>query len=343
VQAVGPPVPSDGGAGLAPAHSASRHTSTTRRPGVTQVQVGCVEHCHGTATRDHSGLTLAQIEQLLDQLQAPSPPAATAVPGDEQNVTQQSAAQSESGGGKSQVARQSNGTVQAVAAPGGAPAAAVNQTAQGVVQLQVGCIFYCSGTHQVQQVQQSTRTVQSVNSGGAGAANTVARVVWQVQVGCVAWCDNTVETQSAGASDSTVVTVAPTPVAAAPVERGEGALPAATPTPSTGVRRGPSGGAAVRVPGVAGGESPTRAIFTTMLERSRRPAGGLRVKTTVRHGGARHAPRRTAARAPRAAPPVIAVPSAVTASSTAQPTLELAIALALAALGLTVLRRRGVR
>jgi hypothetical protein len=319
-----------------------------------------VEHCHGTTTRDHSGLTLAQIEQLLDQIQAPSPPAATAVPGDVQNVTQQAAAQSQSGGSQSQVARQSNGTVQAVAAPAGPtdtlpaapPAAAVNQTAQGVVQLQVGCIFYCSGTRQTQQAQQSTTTVQSVSSGGAGAANTVARVVWQVQVGCVEWCDNTVETQSAGASDSTVVAVAPPPVSAAPAGPGEGAPPASTPTPSTAVRRGPSGGAAVRVPvvaGVAGGESPTRAIFITTLERSRRPAGGFRVKSTVRHGVARHGrrpvPRRTASRALRAAPPVIVAPSAVTASSTGQPTLELAVVLtlALAALGLTGLRRRGVR
>ena len=182
--------------------------------------MGCIEHCHGKTTLDTSGLTLAQIEQLLGELQVPSPPEATAAPGSEQNTTQQTSAQSENGdGNQSQIASQTNGTVQVVATPAGAPAdggagpAAVNQTAQGIVQLQVGCIFYCSGTQQTQQAQQSNATVQSVDSSGAGAANTVSRVVWQVQVGCVAWCDDAVESQTATGADSSVAAVVPPPVA----------------------------------------------------------------------------------------------------------------------------------
>jgi hypothetical protein len=380
VQAVGPRAPSDGGAGIAPGHPDKRRSSSTQGsepapassppsppvPGVTQVQVGCVEHCYGTTTLNHSGLTLAQIEQLLGQLQPPSPPAATATPGNEQNVTQQAAAQSETGtGSQSQLAAQANGTVQVAGqSDGTAPVAAVNQTAQGIAQLQVGCIFYCSGTRQSQQAQQSNTTVQSVNSGGAGAANTVSRVVWQVQVGCVLWCYGAVETQTAGASDSTVVAVAPPPVGAAPAEVGEGAPPAPTrgqapsPLPSTGARTRDSGGAPVRVPGAAGlGLEPagtvqpvdgTRAILTTMLAKSRTHTAGSRVETKLRRGVARRAhaagPHRPASRARRATPRVIAGPSVVAASSAAQPTLELVIALtlALAALALTGLRRHAV-
>ena len=232
MQAVGPPVPNDGGAAIAePPITASRtstsaHSTSPSPPpsGVTEVQVGCIEHCHGKTTLDTSGLTLAQIEQLLGELQVPSPPEATAAPGSEQNTTQQTSAQSENGdGNQSQIASQTNGTVQVVATPAVAPAdggtgpAAVNQTAQGIVQLQVGCIFYCSGTQQTQQAQQSNATVQSVDSSGAGAANTVSRVIWQVQVGCVAWCDDAVESQTATGADSSVATVVPPPVAGAPV------------------------------------------------------------------------------------------------------------------------------
>ncbi len=393
VQAVGPPVPSDGGSGLVPNRTESHRTSSTPRrtstpptssagapaPGVTQVQVGCVEHCYGSTTRDHSGLTLAQIDQLLGQLQAPTPPAATAAPGDAQNVTQQSAAQSQSGGSESQTAGQANGTVQAVVGAGGAPGAgsaapaavtggaapaAVNHTAQGVVQLQVGCIFYCSGTRQTQQAQQSTTTVQSVNSGGAGAANTVSRVVWQVQVGCVVWCYNAVESQSAGASDSTVVAVAPPPGAAALAEPGEGPqAPVPGQAPSAGAHRGDSGGAPVRVHGAqlgavrsstAGGgrRESSESLEVSVLAQA---GGGTSlvsvatsrtVQTRVVPSTHRGGRQRSAPVSAHAAEPVMAAgPSAVPASSTAQPALELAVALALAlaALGSTVLRRRGVR
>jgi hypothetical protein len=387
VQAVGRPVPSDGGSGIAPTrHEKTRSSPTHDRapapagspppprapsPGVTQVQVGCVEHCYGTTTPNQSGLTLAQIEQLLGQLQAPSAPVATASPGDE-NVTQQAAAQSQNGeGSQSQVAGQTNGTVQVAGqSDASVPVAAVNQTAQGVVQLQVGCIFYCSGTRQTQQAQQSNTTMQSVNNAGAGAANTVSRVVWQVQVGCVVWCYNAVETQTAGTSDSTVVAVAPPPaVAAPPVEPGEGPLPAPGPAggeaPATGARTRDSGGAPIQVPGPGRAGAPADALpvvgrgdrvaaaSVSVLAQVGSGASLVSVATsrTVESQAARHAHhggRRRGTRASRhAARSVLAVPSPSVAavSSAAQPTFELAVALALAlaALGLTGLCRRGVR
>ena len=407
MQAVGPPVPSDGGGGVVPTRPEQSRRSTTRNPspppassrpghpvpGVTQVQVGCVEHCHGTTTLDHSGLTLAQIEQLLGRLQPPSPPAATAptgapaASGGDQNVTQQAAAESQTGdGSQSQIARQTNGTVQVVGqtdgiaqvaagpggapagtGPGAAPAAAVNQTAQGVVQLQVGCIFYCSGTRQIQQAQQSNTTVQSVNSAGAGAANTVSRVAWQVQVGCVAWCDNAVETQTAGTSDSTIVTVAPPPAPSVPVVVAPDVpapAPGQSPSPAPGVGTRDSGGAPIQVPGVGraagpgdaehpmGGGGRVTATSVSVLEQVGSGAAlvsvaaSRAVETRAADGG-RPQGRRGARPSRHAARPTLAVPgpSVVAASSAAQPTLELAIALALAlaALGLTGLHRRGVR
>jgi hypothetical protein len=347
---------------------------------VTQVQVGCLEHCYGTTTLDTSGLSLAQVEQLLGELQVPSPAGATPAPGDEQNTTQQTAAQSENSDGRqAQASSQTNGTVQIVVTPPGDPAggatgtAAVNQTAQGVVQLQVGCIFYCSGTRQAQQAAQSTATVQSVDSSGAGAANVVSRVVWQVQVGCLAWCYDASETQTATGSDSTVVAVAPPPAATAPVATAQ--VPPATPAPAKGPSAAPrrgvgrlrdSGGAPVRVVGAGLGAG---------LTDTGRPALGVVQLSTVSvsaeagHGASlvsvaaaqtvqtelthRASPRGHHVdrhhRAPRPADAArlstagSGASSVVARSSTAQPDLVLAAVLVLAALGFGVGRWREVR
>lgn len=375
VQAVGPPVPRDGGASIvAPPLPTVRTTTSTptaapRPPttGVSQVQVGCVEHCYGSTTLDTSGMTLAQIEQLLNELQVPTPPVAGAAPAGVQNTTQQTATQLDNGeGDQSQAAGQTNGTTQVVVTPtgapadGGAPAAAVNQTAQGIVQLQVGCIFYCSGTQQTQQAQQSNATIQTVDSSGAGAVNSVAQGVAQVQVGCVAWCYDAVESQTATGSDATVVAVA-----APPVTPPAGAAPAATtpvvpgaPVPardpsasrrSSGARSRDSGGAPVRAPVVGlglGGGMPGAALV---------PAGApAAVPTEVTdrgsHDSGRHATRRPrhVVRRHRVSRPLRAAPIALTApepvagpgTATAQPTLELAAVLMLVGLGVGAWRRR---
>jgi hypothetical protein len=336
---------------------------------VTQVQLGCVEHCYGTTTRDGSGRTLAQVEQLLGELQAPSPPAATAAPGGEQNVTQQAAGQSESGDGQqSQAASQHNGTVQVVAPPAGTAGdgatgpAAVNQTAQGIAQLQVGCLFYCSGARQTQEATQSNTTVQSVNSSGAGAVNTVSTGIWQVQVGCLAWCYDTVETQTATGTDSTVVAVAPPvqepPSAPVPVDS-----PSA-PAPSTGARTHDSGGAPVRVVAgldvglretvhpILGGERVTAvsvsvvagngtALVSVAASRAVQTQLPRRAWHGARHIGRRHpVPRPT--HTPQAMAPGLGF-TVVARASTADPSPELALVLVLVAVASSVWRWRRVR
>ncbi|HTU95563.1 MAG TPA: hypothetical protein VMF14_06950 [Solirubrobacteraceae bacterium] len=375
-QAVGPPVPSDGGAALA-----APAATPSPQPGVTQVQVGCVAHCYDHSTHDHSGLTPAQIQQLVGQVLQPSPPVVTAAPGDEQNVTQQASAQSQTGDGRqTQAASQSNGTVEVAPAPdgsdgtpdgtapdgtasdgAGAAPAATNQTAQGVVQLQVGCVFYCSDTRQTQQAQQSTTTVQSVNSGGAGATNTVSQGVLQVQVGCVAWCYDTVETQTAGASNSTVVTVAPAPPApvAAPGEdaASPGASPRAAEGPAVTPPRGRarvSGGAGVRVTGagelVSRGARLTEEVASVSAVEQ---VGGGKMLTSVATSRSlqtqsgrqarRGSDRRGVAPDTHTAPPVVA--PTVAAGSTAQATIELFVALVAVltlTMGFAVRRRRAV-
>ncbi|HEX3689120.1 MAG TPA: hypothetical protein VHV28_05460 [Solirubrobacteraceae bacterium] len=335
------------------------------------MQVGCLEHCYGSTTLDTSGMTLAQVEALLNELQVPNSPTATGGPAAAQHATQQTATQSENGvGDQSQAAGQSTNTTQVVVTTAGEPgdggtAAAVNQTAQGIVQLQVGCIFYCSGTEQTQQAQQSNATVQSVDAPGAGAVNTVSRVLWQVQVGCLEWCYDAVESQSASGTDASVVGVAAPPVATPPVATGPASpaspVPARTPAASTGARTRDSGGAALRVPvsglgaGVSGAAlvpvaavvpvaplAPVAATATVPAEVGPR-ASHLALRRS-RHVVRHHAAQRPAHRV-RISVAGPALSAVVARSSAAQPDLELAAALMLAALGIGagVWRRREVR
>jgi hypothetical protein len=202
-----------------------------------------MQDCHGTTTLDSSGLSLAQLEQLLGQLQLPGLPGLTPTSGGVQNVTQQASNQSQTDGGaasQTQVAAQSNTTIQVAAGAGGEATgpAAVNHTAQGIWQLQIGCLFDCSGTQQLQQATQSNTTVQAVGSGtadttGSSAVNTVIRIVWQLQVGCLFTCYDAVEDQSATGADSTVVVTpgpAPGPTSA-PTAPGPTSAPTSAPAP----------------------------------------------------------------------------------------------------------------
>jgi len=336
---------------------------------VTQIQVGCLAHCHGRTTLDTSGLTLAQVEQLLNELHVPTPPTVTAVPAAGQSATQQTSEQSENGAGPQlQIARQANGTIQIVVTPapapadGGTGAAAVNQTAQGVVQLQVGCIFYCSGTEQTQRSDQSTATVQTVDGSAASTVNTVSRVVYQVQVGCIAWCDDAVESQTATGSDSSVVSTAPPPEATAPVATDPGAAglggaggipaPASDPAPlppAAGGRTRHSGGAAVRVRGdglgtvVSSGSQPVLvSVATSRIVQAELPEqASHRVSRPGRRAGRHHRTTRSSGAAVRIVQraAVAAVPSIEPETGAAQSTLELSVVLALAALGIVGWRR----
>ncbi len=151
---------------------------------------------------------LAQLLAELGQptLEPPDPVAAA-----EQNVTDQTSSQTQVGqpgsGDGLQSATQVAATVQA-----GVGSAVVNQTTQGIWQLQIGCIFYCDGTQQLQQAEQSDSTVQvlSGSPGSAGATtpsavNTTTALIWQLQIGCLFWCYDAVEVQTAGASHQGIV------------------------------------------------------------------------------------------------------------------------------------------
>ena len=101
----------------------------------------------------------------------------------------------------------------------------LSQTTQSVWQLQIGCLFYCVDSVQVQDAEQSSTTVDvmTASSGGAGrvaGSGTVAVVtqtIWQVQLGCLSWCYGNTQVQQA-AGQSTFVTLTPAPPDPAPSE-----------------------------------------------------------------------------------------------------------------------------
>ncbi len=130
-------------------------------------------------------------------------------------------------GPQTQSATQINSTIQIVAssllsdlgAAGGAgssAAEALNQTLQGIWQLQIGCVFDCFLTQQTQQAEQSNMTIYVQPDPPAtttSTANTTMSLIWQLQVGCLFWCYDAVEVQTATSSSTTlvVVPVPPTP------------------------------------------------------------------------------------------------------------------------------------
>ena len=136
-----------------------------------------------------------------------------------------------------QIASQTNATVQivlsSIASVASSDPAAVDQTQQQTWQLQVGCLFYCVDSQQVQQSQQSTTTIQIVAGGPGGA--TVRQTIWQVQIGCLAWCWNSTQVQQAS-SQSTITVLAsppsPTQDTPPPPPPAAAAAPAPGPAPA---------------------------------------------------------------------------------------------------------------
>jgi hypothetical protein len=187
---------------------------------VTQIQFGCLSHCFGTTTTTQPplapyGQVLAELlRQITTALSGLSPAAAA-----EQSAVEQISFQSQSAAGGTltqvQSAVQSSTTSQSytsspVAGPGSEPVGpqpagegAVNQTEQGIWQLQIGCLFLCHETAQYQQAEQSNATQQTIVSApgsaakdGASASDIVTQVIWQVQIGCLFWCFDTTEQQA---------------------------------------------------------------------------------------------------------------------------------------------------
>ena len=185
-------------------------------------------------------LSEEDVDQLLGELEAFNPPALNPAQALNENVVDQTAGQYQDGqsgddgleptGPQTQSATQINTTIQILAssllsnvgAAGGAgssAAEALNQTLQGIWQLQIGCLFDCFLTQQTQQAEQSNTTIYVVPDAPAtttSTANTTIGLIWQLQVGCLFWCYDAVEVQTATSSNTTLVLV---PVAAHTIRR----------------------------------------------------------------------------------------------------------------------------
>ena len=235
----------------APQTPASTEATPQATSSVTQMQLGCRSACFGTTKSDSSTapvtqLVLSELSSLVPPSDSTSLPSWSAV---EQSVVDQFSYQVQVGdpaaGPQTQIAMQTSVTVQVAPVatslrtpPPPAPAAApgpqaISQSQQQTWQLQIGCLFYCVDTRQVQTATQSTTTVVmlagSSSSPGAPTAATVVvsqQTIWQLQIGCLAWCWDS--TQSQEASTQTTIRVGPGP----PAEGRPVALPAPAPTPA---------------------------------------------------------------------------------------------------------------
>jgi hypothetical protein len=157
----------------------------------------------------------------LTVLGSQTPPGQPPVaPGDQSSIRQTSLQTQQgdaSGDDQSQTASQWSTTVQDLVSQAvDATAQAVNETTQAIVQVQIGCLFYCTDTHQTQQASQTNTAVQVVAQGVTAATAPVAtgvatvnQLVWQIQIGCLAWCSDTTQEQSAQQSNEVVVTTMP--------------------------------------------------------------------------------------------------------------------------------------
>ena len=190
-------------------------------------------------------LSEEDVDQLLGELEAFNPPALNPAQALNENVVDQTAGQYQDGqsgddgleptGPQTQSATQINTTIQILAssllsnvgAAGGAgssAAEALNQTLQGIWQLQIGCLFDCFLTQQTQQAEQSNTTIYVVPDAPAtttSTANTTIGLIWQLQVGCLFWCYDAVEVQTATNSNTTLVLV-PVPPTPSVVSYGSG-------------------------------------------------------------------------------------------------------------------------
>ena len=225
---------------------------------VTQIQLGCVLHCFGTTTTTRAPMltsylqaveqTLRVIETVVSHL--------VAAPAVEQNTVEQVSYQSQRGprgvAVQTQSVSQTSATVQEYApalpitalqqalersAPAGPQA--VNQTEQGIWQLQLGCLMFCSETELYQRAEQSSSAVQSVAASATVSTSTggSAQLIWQAQIGCLIWCFDSTGQQTAVTQNMPVVrdgegTPPPTPAEAlTPLSGAARALPPAPNSP----------------------------------------------------------------------------------------------------------------
>ena len=269
----------------------------------TQIQVGCVHDCSGTSIGTTAPpISPGTVSQLLAALGSQGVPGQSPVgPGADSGVQQTSQQIQQGGDDQSQSASQWSGVVQGLVSQSVDEAVqAVNQTTQTIVQVQIGCLFYCTDTHQTQQASQSNTAVQIVAQGVddatapvATAVGVVTQFVWQLQIGCLAWCSDTTQEQSASQSNGVVVMTLPQasdpPPTTSPVDPGPAPGPrdpgpAAGPTDPGPAPSGP-GSAPPGPPVVAVKPSPAVAVAppkaSAVTAPSSSPAGQWVVATAT--------------------------------------------------------------
>jgi hypothetical protein len=218
------------GSALAPGGSAGAPQSTST---ITQIQLGCVTQCFDDTASNPATAAVSQqiLADLNELLTAPGASLPTPIPAAGQSVTTQVSCQLQDGlsttATQVQSATQISTTLELpVPAPAlsaviesalqSAPFAAApsSQTTQISWQLQIGCLFYCVDSVQVQEASQSSATVE-VTAGPStgpdtGLVDVVTQTIWQVQIGCLSWCYDSTQLQEA-TSQSTVVALIPAP------------------------------------------------------------------------------------------------------------------------------------
>ena len=259
---------------------------------VTQIQIGCIFECFGTTTTDSS--TAALTQQFLSDLTSLQPacesPTTQATLATLESVIDQVACQVQAAGTtatQTEVASQSATTVQVTDS---APASqltvpqSIAEAQQGTWQLQIGCVFYCADTQQVQQAQQSI-TIIHVQTGlpgsGPGEVDVIDQIIRQVQVGCIAWCYDATQVQVVGGQSTVIVDESPAPASPPspqPPPSSTPPTPAAGPPPpaeQSGPAAGPSTATAPGAPPAAGPPPATSSsTWRVLLRSSIAPAGG---------------------------------------------------------------------
>jgi hypothetical protein len=219
---------------------------------VTQIQIGCISECFGTTTKDPS--TAALTQQFLAALSSVQPTCGSSspqpTPATDVSVVDEVACQvqdAQATATQTQVASQSATTVQVSnPAPVSEPRAprSIAQAQQGTWQLQIGCVFYCVDTQQVQQAQQSITIVQvqTVPSGSnPGAVDVTDQTVWQVQIGCIAWCYDATQVQVVTGQRTVIVDRSAPPASAPPPPLQPNPPPPSGPPPPTAPAPGSPG------------------------------------------------------------------------------------------------------
>ena len=236
----------------------SPNSSSQVTSGVTQIQIGCISECFGTTTTNASAGAFTQ--QLLSYLNSLQPSCGSSTtqptPATFESVVDEVACQAQaaqSAAIQTEVASQSAITVQVTdAAPASQPPVptSVAQTQQGTWQLQIGCVFYCVDTQQVQQAQQSI-TIIHVQTGPSGSnpgeVDVTDQIIWQVQVGCIAWCYDATQVQVITGQSTVIVDEGPAPASPPPPPPPTSPPPSSpppTPAPDPPAAAQPTGAAA---------------------------------------------------------------------------------------------------